>query len=135
MKPTLLIAVLVLSLLAGTTSAARVTFTDGPVCTSGRLLIVSGTLAGLDDTDARIHVDATGVARVTCRDKDGKVMRKTENVPAVIIFDETISRDMIAAGHAGFFLTNGTPRVDARLAACGNPGWTSTIENVTFRTA
>jgi hypothetical protein len=125
----------VLVLLPGL-ARAEVRFTEGPAFTrSGQLLIVSGSLAGLEGRKATFRVEAQGTADVVCRNADGKVMRRTKDVPANMHVEQEIEPDMIADGHAALFLMCGPPVLNRKLASCGNPRWTATVEGVTFRTA
>jgi hypothetical protein len=130
MKRTHGLPALVLSLiLAGPLFAAEVRFTEGPTLTDkGKLLVVSGTLGGLDRKATTISVDCRGTSVVVCRNEQSKVVQR-KDAPVHVHFEESIKADMIAGGHAAFFMTSVPPKAGQ---ACGSKT-TSTIQDVVFK--
>jgi hypothetical protein len=131
MRPLVLFAVGLLAL-APLPAAAQVRISEGPNFTDGgKLLIVSGSIAGLEKQGAIVRAEANAVMVVVCRDAGGRIVKRHRNVPARMHFQQDIEADMIAGGHAAFFLTSNPPA--PRQNACAR-GLTTSVEDVRFRT-
>jgi hypothetical protein len=134
------LGLLILGILAFSAAAVvaqdNTSFSDPPVFTErDKILIVSGSLSNLNQQETKVVVDARATANVICRDGKGTVVRRNRKVPANARVDDTIPVEMIASGHAAFFLMSGEPVLDRRLSSCGNPKWTQKVEDVDFHSA
>jgi hypothetical protein len=131
MRPLVLIVACLLAL-APLTAFAQVRISEGPNFTDGgKLLIVSGSIAGLEKRTATVRAEANAVMVVVCRDSGGRVVKRHRNVPARMHFQQEIEADMIAGGHAAFFLTSNPPA--PKQNSCAR-GLVSRVEDVRFRT-
>lgn len=131
-----LITLAMLGLTAVAGLAEDTTFSEGPVFTPrDRRLIVSGMISNLADEEAVVTIEARVTASVICRDASGNVVKRNRMVPGTVRFDDVIPVEMIAAGNAAFFAMSGEAVLNPKLASCGNPKWTSQIEDVVFRSA
>ena len=122
-----------LTALAPMTAAAQVRVSEGPNFTDGgKMLIVSGSLSGLQKQTATVRAEANAVMVVVCRDAEARIVKRHRNVPARMHFQQDIDAEMIADGHAAFFLTSSLPA--PKQNACGK-GLTSSVLDVRFRSA
>jgi hypothetical protein len=129
---TLIAAVAVLTLFAGTALAQSGHFVGTPTCTDeGTTVECRGKVAGLGGTTFTITVSAPGTGSVTCTNPAG-------NVAPGQSFTTTVSGTSgpfatPRNGQARFTVESDTPSAPA--GSCPNPRWTATVTDVQFTTA
>jgi hypothetical protein len=125
----LVAALAVLSLFAGTALAQSGHFVGTPTCTDqGTTVECTGKVAGLGGTTFELTVEAEGTASVTCTNPAGNVAPGQSFTTTLVGTSGPLATPR--NGQFRFNVESDTPTAPPR--SCPNPKWTATVTDVEF---